>query len=318
MYSPTTRLLTILEILQSRNEVSGPELAATLEVDVRSVRRYVTMLRDMGIPVESDPGRYGTYYLRPGFRLPPLMFTGGEILAIILGLMAVRHVGLSGALAVESAIAKIERVLPDMLRERARAVQDVLTFNMPAAPPPSEEMLAGVSLAAHQCSALWMAYHGEGGDKTERVVDVYGLVYHSGFWYAVGYCHLRTDLRIFRLDRIRQIRLLDTTFEPPADFDALAYLLDKIASLPGTWMMEVLLKTTLEEAQTLVPRYMALLEAIEGGVLLRTRAEDLDWAARFLVGLGFPITVIRPPELRDALRHLAQSILDMADSTIEA
>src|SRR5690349_11690155 len=108
MYSPTTRLLTILEILQSRNEVSGPELAATLEVDVRSVRRYVTMLRDMGIPVESDPGRYGTYYLRPGFRLPPLMFNGGEILAIILGLMAVRHVGMSGGLAVESAIAKIE------------------------------------------------------------------------------------------------------------------------------------------------------------------------------------------------------------------
>jgi predicted DNA-binding transcriptional regulator YafY len=76
------------------------------------------MLRDLGIPVESDPGRYGTYYLRPGFRLPPLLFTNTEMLAIILGLIAARHLGLSGALGVESATAKIERVLPEELRER--------------------------------------------------------------------------------------------------------------------------------------------------------------------------------------------------------
>ncbi|MEP7291366.1 MAG: HTH domain-containing protein, partial [Chloroflexota bacterium] len=64
MYSPTTRLLTVLELLQSRASIPGIELAQTLEVDVRSVRRYVTMLRDMGIPVESEKGRYGAYSLR--------------------------------------------------------------------------------------------------------------------------------------------------------------------------------------------------------------------------------------------------------------
>jgi len=314
MYSPTTRLLTVLEVLQSKAGVSGPELAEKLEVDVRSVRRYITMLRDMGIPVESEPGRYGTYYLRPGFRLPPLMFNSGEILAIVLGLMAVRHLGLSGALGVESAAAKIERVLPDELRERARAVQGMLTLNLPVSRDASDEMIARFSLAAYQHSQVWIEYQGHRADKTERVVDVYGLVYHTTYWYAIGYCHLRRDLRIFRLDRVQQVRLLETTFEPPEDFNPLAYLLTKIATMPGTWTVEVLLKTSLEEAQRRVSQDTGILEAVEGGVLLRLWAEGLDWAARYLVRLECPLTVIGPPELREELRRLSRSVQEMAEA----
>ncbi len=314
MYSPTTRLLTVLEILQSQGGISGPELAKKLEVDVRSVRRYVTMMRDMGIPVESEPGRYGTYYLRPGFRLPPLMFTGAEIIAIILGLVAVRHLGLSRALAVESAVQKIERVLPDELRERARALQGALTLNMPISQSSSEEMIAKVSLAAYQHMQAWIEYQGSELSRTERVVNVYGLIYHNGFWYTVGYCHLREDIRIFRLDRILQIKLLETAFEPPQGFDSLEYLLNKIAMMPYMWLVEVLLKTSLQDAQKRVSRAMGILEEVEGGVLLRLGAESLEWAAHFLVSLHCPLSIIRPPELRAELRKLAQSIVEMAES----
>lgn len=73
MYHPTTRVLTILELLQSHLRLSGPELAARLEVDVRTVRRYIVMLQELGIPVEAEPGRYGGYTLRAGFRLPPFI-----------------------------------------------------------------------------------------------------------------------------------------------------------------------------------------------------------------------------------------------------
>ena len=69
MYHPTTRLLAVLELLQSRGRIGGGELARRLEVDERTVRRYVTMLRDLGIPVEAELGRYGAYRLRPGFKL---------------------------------------------------------------------------------------------------------------------------------------------------------------------------------------------------------------------------------------------------------
>jgi predicted DNA-binding transcriptional regulator YafY len=315
MYSPTTRLLTVLELLQSHAQVTGPQLAEKLEVDVRSVRRYITMLRDLGIPVESEAGRFGTYYLRPGFRLPPLMFTNTEMLAIILGLVAVRHLGLSGALGVESATAKIERVLPAELRERVRAVQGVLTLDMrPQRQTISEETMAKFSLAAYQHNQVWIEYQSSASEKTERIIDIYGLVYHSSYWYAVAYCRLRKGLRSFRLDRVKQMKTLDTTFEPPGDFDPLAYLLETIAKLPSAWRVEVLLKTGLEEARTHVPADVATLEEVEEGVMMRCYAEDLDWMARFLVGLRCPLTIQTPPELRHELRRLAESILQLAEA----
>jgi predicted DNA-binding transcriptional regulator YafY len=312
MYSPTTRLLTLLELLQSRGSVSGPEVAAKLEVDVRSVRRYVTMLRDMGIPVESEQGRYGAYSLRPGFRLPPLMFTDPEIQAIVLGLMAVRQLGLTATPGVESAAAKIERVLPEELRERVRAMQSVLTINMQTQPTLAGEVLAVFSLAAYQHLRLWMEYGARGANPTQREIDVYGLVYHAGFWYAVCYCHLRHDMRSFRLDRVQAVRLLESQFEPPANFKALDFLLDSIARVPGVWDVQVLLKTTMQEAREYIPGDMAILEEVEGGVLMRLYSDGLDWLARFLIRARVEFIIYQPDELRNKLRQIAQEIVEIA------
>ena len=75
MYSPTTRVLTVLEMLQSRQRVTGAEIAERLEVHIRTVRRYIAMLEELGIPVAAERGRYGAYRLLPGYKLPPLMLT---------------------------------------------------------------------------------------------------------------------------------------------------------------------------------------------------------------------------------------------------
>src|SRR5579883_722594 len=113
MYFPTTRVLTVLELLQSHQRLSGSELAERLEVDTRTVRRYITMLQDLGIPVEATRGRYGYYRLRPGFKLPPLMFNDDETFALTIGLIAARTFDLAVATpAIEGAFAKIERILP--------------------------------------------------------------------------------------------------------------------------------------------------------------------------------------------------------------
>src|SRR5690348_7805785 len=234
MYFPTTRVLTVLELLQSRAKISGPELAERLEVDTRTVRRYITMLQDLGIPVEAERGRYGSYRLRPGFKLPPLMFTDDEALALSLGLLAARKIGLSGAApAVEGALAKVERVLPNALRERVQAVQETLIFDMtPSSTPPRSEIVSALSTAARQERTVEIFYRSYNGDVTERAFDPYGLVYRSGFWYTVGYCHLRSDLRTFRLDRIQDVELSDETFVRPAGFDCLEHVLRSIPRTP--------------------------------------------------------------------------------------
>jgi predicted DNA-binding transcriptional regulator YafY len=111
----------MLELLQARERIGVPELARRLEVGERTVRRYAAMLREMGIPVEAELGRYGAYSLRSGYRLPPMMFTDEESLGLTLGLLAARHLGLAGvAPAVEGALAKLERVMPEALRGRVR------------------------------------------------------------------------------------------------------------------------------------------------------------------------------------------------------
>jgi len=317
MYFPTTRVLTVLEMLQSHQQLSGPEIAQRLEVNTRTVRRYITMLQDLGIPVEAERGRYGAYRLRPGFKLPPLMFTEEEVLALTLGLLAARKLGLAvAAPAVEGALAKIERVLPHTLRGRVQAVQEALVFdfNLPATAPSSDiiSTLAAAIQQGHQVSLRYQSWHAE---ITERTVDLYGLVYRSGYWYAVGYCHLRQGVRVFRLDRLLSAGICTGSYTRPTDFDCLAYVTRSLATMPSTWLAEVLLKTTLEEAQQMIPAGLATLEQSPDGVILRCYVQHLDWLAHFLAGLHCPLIVRQPPELREALKRLAEKIHAIAEQT---
>ncbi len=312
-YSPVSRLLTMLDLLQSRPGVTAAQLAERLEVEARSVRRYITKLQDIGIPVEALRGRYGGYRLRPGFKLPPLMWTEEEAVAVTLGLQAIDQLGLSQAIpTVERALAKVERVLPQVVRERVQAVQDTVVLDLAAR---SRAELSGyvmpLSTAAHQGKRVWLRYQARPGQERERAFDCYGLVYHSGRWYAVGYCHLRQDTRIFRLDRIRGLEVREERFTPPANFDCLTYTIQAFAAIPSRWLAEVLLQASLEQIREAVPATFATLEETPTGILLRAYDDDLQHTARFLVSLGCPFRVLRPPELVEELRVLARTILDM-------
>lgn len=315
MYHPTTRVLAVLDLLQSRHRISGAELAERLEVDGRTVRRYITILQDLGIPIEGERGRHGAYCLRPGFKLPPLMLSDDEALAVVLGLLAAQRLGMTAAApAVEGALAKVERVLPEALRAQLQAVQDALVIDLP--PPessPDSDIVVLLSTAVHQGRRVRLRYRSAGGGSdTEREVDPYGLVYRAGRWYMAGYCHLRTDTRLFRVDRILKAELSEATFTRPANFDCLGFLHHTLATIPEGWEVEILLRTTLAEAAHSVSPTLALLNEMRDGVLLRCHVSDLDWLARYLVSLPFPFVIRHPPELRAALRRLAEDIMGMA------
>lgn len=315
MYFPTTRVLTVLELLQSQQRLSGPELAARLEVDTRTVRRYIMMLQDLGIPVEAGRGRYGYYRLRPGFKLPPLMFTDDEAFALTIGLIAARKQGLAvAAPAVEGALAKIERVLPVALLEQVRALQQTLEVHFNAAKvAPASKIVVTLSVARAQTRRVQMRYQSWQSNVTERAFDPYGLVCRDGFWYAVGYCHLRSELRTFRLDRMLRVEILDDTFQPPENFDCVDFAARSVASMPASYLIEVLLETTLEYAQMRISPVTAILEPVDNGVLFRAYAQSLDWPAHMLLGLDCPFIIRQPSELRDALRHLADRATQLAE-----
>jgi predicted DNA-binding transcriptional regulator YafY len=316
MYHPTTRLLAVLELLQSRGRIGGGELARRLEVDERTVRRYVTMLRDLGIPVEAELGRYGAYRLRPGFKLPPLMFSDEEALAVVLGLMAARRLGLTvDVTSTEGALAKIERVLPEGLRAQVQAVSGVRTLDLRSTlqAPANSDVVVAISVGAQESRRVWMRYRsGRPGNESERELDPYGVVYRSGKWYCVGYCHLRNEVRVFRLDRVQEASLRDTTFTRPAGFDCLAFVVHSVATLPSELVLDVLVRTTLENARQWILPGVGVLEADEGGVALRGYVQDVTWMARYLSGLHWPIVVREPVELKAALREHAAALVAAA------
>jgi len=314
MYYPTTRVLTILELLQARGSMSGAELAARLEVDRRTVRRYITMLQDLGIPIEGTRGLAGGYRLRPGFKLPPLMLTDDEALAILLGLIAARRRGIpADPHTIEGALAKIERVLPDGLRRRLQAVQSSVAFTpAPAAPQPSSETVLLLSSAVQQQRRVRMRYQSR-RDETARGVDPYGLVSHWSRWYLVGWCHLRQAVRIFRLDRILDVEAEEIKFARPEAFDSLQYVIESLAAASWGSPIEVLLETTLEDARRRIYPWSAVLEQTDCGVVMRAHVERLDFAARMLLTLGCPFVVRRPHELRAALRAVASEAAALAD-----
>ncbi|GCE29053.1 transcriptional regulator [Dictyobacter alpinus] len=318
-YMPTSRVLIILELLQAKPAISGPELAARLEIDVRTVRRYITMLQDIGIPVETITGKYGGYRLRPGFKLPPLMFTNDEVLVLIVGLLIARKVGVKTMTStVEGVIAKIERILPDALRQRVQAIKETLVVGI-ATPDVLVERLVveTMSLAAQQGRQVWLRYQAEDEKETERVIDPYKVVYHDGWWYALGYCHLRSNLRVFRLDRVQQLELQEMHFNRPADFHNLEYMLQPFAATPEMWHVEVLLFIPLEEAHRAIPLTLTnyTLEHHSQGTLLHAFVESLDWMARFLVGLGCSFNIYQPTELRITLKEIAEEMLHLAQAT---
>jgi predicted DNA-binding transcriptional regulator YafY len=314
VYHPTTRVLALLEILQTSGQMSGSELAARLGVDGRTLRRYIARLEDLGIPIAVEHGRHGGYMLVAGYKLPPMMFTDEEALALSVGLLAARGLGLAAmAPGVAGAQAKLERVMPASLRRRVRAADETMALDLPGRPASADgTALAALSAAAQAGHRVRLRYQSAPSAPSEREFDPYGLAYRSGRWYVVGHCHLRKGLRSFRIDRILGVHSTGAAFERPADFDALGHLVFSVATIPRRFAVEVRLKTDLATARRELFATIGVLEAAPEGAVLRGQTDDLDWFARELARLPFDFEIRHPAALREALRVRARALLARA------
>ena len=235
MYDPVMRVLTVLEVLQARDFVSGAELAERLEVDLRTVQRYIVRLKDLSIPVESSRGVGGAYRLKPGFRLPPLLLTNEEAFALSLGLHSLRQVGLSAfAPATEVVLAKLRRVLPEALRQSVSTVDDVVAIEPgPWVVTTSVEYLIRAASAIRSGRRIRFDYESHEGARSRRQIEPYAVMHTDGRWYLIGYCLSRKAMRTFRLDRVSKLDIGAGTFRRPANFDARSYLRAEPGLLSG-------------------------------------------------------------------------------------
>jgi predicted DNA-binding transcriptional regulator YafY len=325
-------VLTLLELLQSGGVRTTAELASRLGVDERTVRRYVDHLLDLDVPVESVRGRYGGYRLAAGYRLPPLMLSDDEALAVLLGLVAGQRSGLTAAAgtASETAAAKIRRVLPRPLAARLDAVLESVAFTTPPREPASPDGPSPETAAPETATLLTVAdavrhrrpvvirYTSAGGRKSERILHPYGLVAHSGRWYVTGADPELGEERTFRLDRIADARTRPGSFDPPpAGFDPAQRLLDGFAAAPYRYEVRLRIQGTPAQIRTRLPASLAVITeppahgagaAAPQWLIVELRAEQLDWLPPLLASLDLPFVVEQPAELRDLVRGFADRL----------
>ncbi|MEX1034179.1 MAG: YafY family protein [Cellvibrionaceae bacterium] len=316
MSGPTTRVLALLELLQTNGRLTGAEIARRLDVDIRTVRRYITVLEELGIPVTTEQGRYGGYMLVAGFKLPPMMFTDEEAQAIALGLLAAGQLGIKEVTpAIASVQAKLERVMPAKLKRRVRAISESINIVL----PPAELTDDGGALvlltdAAQARQRVRFSYQSQQGEITQRELDPYGLIYRRGRWYVCGYCHLRKDLRTFRIDRLYNARMVEAIFDRPPEFDTADYLHQSIIKAPRQHPVSLVLHTDIATATEMMSGIEALLQQQENGLSLQTTTDSIPCFARWLAFLPFSFTIQEPVELKQALRNQAVGLLAIAEA----
>lgn len=314
MYDPIMRVLTVLEVLQARDHVTGTELAERLEVDLRTVQRYIVRLKDLSIPVESSRGVGGAYRLKPGYRLPPLLLTNEEAFALSLGLHSLRQVGLSAfAPATEGALAKLGRVLPDTLRDSIRTVEDVVAIEPgPWVVSTSVESVIRAASAIRSGRRIRFGYQSYEGAVSRRHIEPYAVLHTDGRWYLIGYCLSRRAMRTFRLDRLSDLEVGRGTFKRPAGFDARKYMREHMPFVQSVYQIDVWIDMPIEEAQQSMTPWRVAMEEENGGTRMRCGRDRLEMFASMLLSTGRRIVVYSPQEMRKTFRELAQQALRAA------
>ena len=308
----SSRLLTLLSLLQARRDWPGGELASRLEVSGRTVRRDVERLRDLGYPVESLTGPAGGYRLAAGTAMPPLLLDDDEAIAIAVGLRTAASTSVAGIeeTAVR-ALVKLEQVLPAQLRRRVRALQTATMTLSPGGSGPTvdPQCLTVIAAACRDKERVRFAYRARDDAETRREAEPHSLVNAGRRWYLVAWDCGRKDWRSFRLDRLAKPASTGVRFtqrELPAK-DAAAYVQQSLSSAPSRYEARVTIHAPASEVGS--RRWYADVSPLGGDRCeLRTGDDNLDWLAMRIAMLPYDYEVHEPPELVEHLRGLGARI----------
>lgn len=302
MTNTATRLITLIFLLQNQPNQKASELAEKLGVSLRTVHRYFEMLDEMGVPVYSERGPYGGFSLVRGYKMPPLVFTLEEAVAVVLGTGLVQE--LWGDLYRESAngaLAKLENLLPEeQTREVAwarssLAVTGLHRANLKMQTPALEKLRRAI----RELRSVNMLYQtSQVPHPAERGLDPYALVHRWGWWYVIGLCHVHNEVRTFRVDRISEVTLSENIFVKSTGFDLQAYLNMEMQSQP---QITARLKFDVASANIVSGNqsyWQNVEQQADGSVEVTFLSPTLEWATSTVLMYGPAVEVLEPPALR--------------------
>jgi predicted DNA-binding transcriptional regulator YafY len=324
--SPTARALLALEAIQNVPGITAARLGERLGVTERAARRYVAILREAELPIESVSGPYGGYQVGHGLRLPPLTFTAAEASGLVMAVLEGHKGAADPADLVGGALAKIVRVLPSRVAAQVAAIRDGASGGSGEGEDPSPAALVGLDVMTvlfDACAAarrLRLAYRRGhwAGDSAERAmeVDPWAVVLRHSRWYLLCWSHTVDARRVLRIDRIVTAAQALETFTPPAGLDALA-VLEEHLSQGWTHEVDVVIDATVTEVARWLPRSLGTLSPADDGRRTRLRASTANpaWYVGRLAVLPYAFHVNDSAELRQAAAHLGRQLLAAGSGT---
>ncbi len=309
--SPTARALLALELIQDSPGVTAERLADKLGVSDRAARRYVGILREAGIPVESVRGPYGGYRLGHGARLPPLMFTATEALALVMAVLDGHHEVSDSTDPVGSALGKIVRALPGAVATQVEAVRRT-TAPAPdraaARPDPATTTTLVQACTSHR--RVRLDYRSEAGTEWVSEVEPWAVVVRHGRWYLLCRLPGKDTRRAYRIDRVRAVTMLDETFDPPTDLDPVVMLEEHLA-VGWEYAVEVIIDAGFDAVASRMPRALGRLEPIDAGsTRLVGSTSNPWWYAEQLAAIPVAYRIVGCAELQQTARVVGQRLLD--------
>lgn len=301
MLETSARLLRLLSLFQQRQDWSGPQLAERLGVTVRTIRRDVDRLRELGYPVHATIGTVGGYRLGAGTKMPPLLLDDEEAVAVAVGLRTAANGSVAGIEETSvRALAKLEQILPSHLRHRVSALNTVtVNANRPTAVV-SADLLTTLAAACRDHQRLRIDYRSHDGTESLRLVEPHKLVHAGSRWYLVAFDVDRDDWRTFRVDRSRPWTPAGPRFAPrtPPDGNIGAYASWALGVERYRYRARFTMHAPADRVAAKVTAEAGLVEAIdERSCTLRSGSDSLDGLALHITLLGFDFTVHEPPEL---------------------
>jgi len=308
--SPTARALLALELIQGSPGITADRLAGKLGVSDRAARRYVGILREVGIPIESVRGPGGGYRVGRSLRLAPLMFTAAEALGLVMAVLDGHHDASDATDPVGSALGKIVRALPVPVAAQAEAVRRT-TAPAPdrAAARPDPATTTALVQACSDHRRVRLGYRSEAGSEWVIEADPWAVVVRHGRWYLLCWSHTTQARRVYRIDRVGEVQLLEDPFSPPAGLDPVAMLEEHLA-VGWEYDVEVVIDAPLETVTRCLPRALGRLEPLDaGGTRLVGSTSNPAWYAGQLAAIPASYRIVTCPELQDAARILGQRLL---------
>jgi predicted DNA-binding transcriptional regulator YafY len=315
MANTATRLISLIFLLQNHPNQKASELAGKLGVSLRTIHRYFAMLDEMGIPVYAERGPHGGFSLIRGYKMPPLVFTLEEAVAVVLGTGMVEEMwGQLYREAARGALAKLENLLPkEQAQEVAWARSSLIATGMNrsdlnALAPILEKLRRAVR--EHRRVNMYYRSDNNNPKPESREVDPYALVHRWGWWYVVGYCHLRQGMRSFRVDRVDSLNLTDQVFQMAADFNIREYLKQEWKSQPQIQIRLRFDPQGAHLAQSNRTYWESMETQPDGSILVTMNVPELNWAASTVMAYGPLVKAVEPPELLELVREWAQATAD--------